>query len=128
MVPMMDTQPLAGLSHSFVTDLPAGTVRNADAVLLLLHAAGGTGRSTAVKATLRKWRGEDLSFGYLFQSHYPTTGYGFVGRNFEQASNRVHHVDTGRDSTRRTYYYRLARGHYAVSAEGYRRLAELGVI
>jgi hypothetical protein len=126
---MMNAQILSGLRNGQNTDLSAGTIRNADAVLLLLHSAGGMGRSDDLKAALRAWGG-DLSYSYLFQSHSPSGGYGFVGTSFEQASNRVYHYPSAYGdehySVRRTYYYRVARGNYAVSSEGYKRLNELG--
>ena len=65
-----------------------------------------------------------------------SSGYGFVGTSFLQESNQVHHLprwrpgaglSDGHMSTRRTYYYRTGRGVYSISAEGYRRLAELNV-
>ena len=126
---MINAQILSGLRNGQNTDLSAGTIRNADAVLLLLHSSGGMGRSADLKAALRTWGGEQ-SYGYLFQSHCPSSGYGFVGTSFEQASNRVYHYASEHGdshySVRRTYYYRLARGNFAISAEGYKRLNELG--
>jgi len=126
---MMNAQILSGLRNGQNTDLSEGVIRNADAVLLLLHAHGGMGRSGDLKAALRFWR-SGRSYGYLFQSHCTTAGYGFVGTSFEQTSNRVYHEasDHGEAhySDRRTYYYRLTRGNYAISAEGYIRLRELG--
>lgn len=125
----MNAQILSGLRNGQNTDLSSCVIRNADAVLLLLHSSGGMGRSGDLKAALRSWRG-CRSYGYLFQSHCPSTGYGFVGTSFEQATNRVYHYasDHGDShySVRRTYYYRLARGNYAITAEGYKRLTELG--
>lgn len=133
---MMNAQLLAGLRNGQNTDLGAGTIRNADAVLLLLNSAGGVARTRDLKDALRQWR-PGLSFGYLFQFQptYGTSGYGFLGSNFHQASTVVYHNPTysipdrgeGHESIRRNYYYRTARGTVAISAEGYRRLTELGV-
>ncbi len=126
---MMNAQILSGLRNGQNTDLSTGTIRNADAVLLLLHTHGGMGRSRDLKAALRFWRA-GRSYSYLFQSHSATAGYGFVGASFEQGTNRVYHESSyygdAHYSTRRTYYYRRSRGNYAITAEGYKRLAELG--
>lgn len=126
---MMNAQILDGLRNGQNTDFSKGTIRNADAVLLLLHSAGGIARSTDLKRVLREWVGP-LSFGYLFQIYCDSGGYGFAGESFSQSTNRVYHYGTGSKpdhySIRRTYYYRMARGNYAISAEGYVRLRELG--
>ena len=127
---------LSGLANGQNTNLSKGTIRNADAVLLLLNEAGGMAYGRDLKAQLRDWRPGN-SYGYLFQSHQPGSGYGFMGTHFGQDHNVVSHQPTVADpymkkasyrtSVRRTYYYRSARGLYAISAEGYKRLGELGI-
>lgn len=125
-----DVTVLSGLRNGQNTDLARGRVRNADAVLLLLNSCGGSARVGDLKAALKAWR-PDRVYSYLFQL---SPDYGFLGGSFEQATSTVEHYPSrGRgkwawhESTRRTYYYRLARGVVAISLEGYRRLAELGV-
>lgn len=126
---------LSGLRNGQNTDLHKGTIRNADAVLLLLNERGGSARGRDIKAALREWR-PGLAFGYLFQSNFRGSGYGFCGTSILTESYRIRHApsfesygagDDGHESTRRTYYYRVARGFFAITAEGYRRLEELGV-
>jgi hypothetical protein len=127
---MKNTSILSGLSNGNRTDLSAGIITNSDAVLLLLHSLGGTARTRDLKALLNQWRGP-RSYGYLFQNYEPgwSNGYGFVGRTFEQATTQITEwgfEDFGRRWTRRNYYYTLRRGTVAISAEGFRRLGELG--
>ena len=122
---------LRGFKNGQNTDLDKGTIRNADAVLLLLNEAGGTARVGELRAALRAWR-PNRHFNYLFQMYSGSGGYGFAGSNFASATTRVYHYgtgfgDKGHESDRRTYYYRSGRGTYAITAEGFRRLAELGV-
>lgn len=125
----MDTNLLAGLRNGQNTDLSKGTIRNADAVLLLLNSAGGMAKSRDLRAALRTWR-PDLSFGYLFQMPSHGSGYGFAGTAFTSSGTRVFHQPAdldgdGHTSWRRQYYYRVRRGVYAITAEGYNRLQEL---
>lgn len=118
------------------TDWRKGTIRNADAVLLLLHSLGGMTARTNLVRSLREWR-PGRSYGYLFQSASRYGGYGFVGRDEDTTHNTVHHcghVDWGgkrgskeHDSCRRTYYYRVRPGVYALTLEGRKRLVELGI-
>lgn len=114
------------LSHARSTDLSRGRVTNADAALLALHGLGGSARSREIKSVLRSWRpGHD--FVYLFNTS-ARGNYGYVGRDIASTSNLVSRPPPAdKDTTRRTYWYRLARGRYAITIEGYRRLAELGV-
>lgn len=134
---MMTIEPLRGLRNGQNTDLAKGTIRNADAVLLLLHANGGTARTGLLKSALVAWR-PGPSYGYLFQyaSPHSDAGYGFVGSRFDQAYTKVGHAGSFRgagdftarhESLRRNFYYRVRTGVVAISAEGLRRLAELGV-
>lgn len=127
---MMNASPLAGLTHSSRTAISAGRINNADAVLLLLHSMGGNATSRALKAALNEWRPGPV-FAYLFNT-CPSGGYGFVGANFYSATNRVYHAPStwgreGCETDRRTYWYRSAHGRYSITAEGLRRLTELGV-
>ena len=126
-----NTSPLRGLSHSSRTNLSMGRISNHDATLLLLHSMGGKATSRALKAALNEWR-PGLAFTYLFNT-CPSGGYGFVGKNFYSATNRVYHYPNGEtwgregcETDRRTYWYRSARGCYTLTAEGLRRLTELG--
>jgi hypothetical protein len=126
----IDSTVLKGLSNGNVTSLDRGVIRNADAVLLLLKEAGGVARIRDLTAALRSWR-PGLHFNYLFQKYSAHGGYGFCGSSVASESTRVWHDDYSRPkgghySTRRTYYYRSAHGVYTITAEGYRRLAELG--
>ena len=122
---------LDGLKHSYVTHLETGLINNADAALLVLLEAGGVAATTDVRAALRTWR-PGLHFTYLFHSHDPSGGYGFTGTSFESINNRVYHYHDfnsskdGHYSTRRTYWYRRSRGVVALTAEGIRRLREMG--
>lgn len=127
--------PLSGLTNGQNTDLNKGVIRNADAVLLLLNEAGGMAHGRDLKAALKEWRPGRV-YNYLFQSHCHGSGYGFCGTNIHTESYRVYHHPgfeeygagtVGHESTRRTYYYRMARGLFAITAEGYRRLEELGI-
>ena len=121
---MINGSILSGLSNGNRTDLASGRVTHADAVLLLLSSNGGKARTGHIREALREWSGSSKSFGYLFQNYEPgwSTGYGFVGRTFEQATTRI---DTLWPYNRRNFYYRTQRGTVAISAEGFRRLAEL---
>jgi hypothetical protein len=120
---------LSGLMNGQDSDASKRTIRNADAVLLLLDAMGGVAEVRDLRAALKEWR-PGRSYGYLFQSNFEGSGYGFVGTSFHQTHNRISHAPAkwgGRchESDRRTYYFRQGRGVYAISAEGYRRLGEL---
>lgn len=131
---MMDL--LKTLRNGQNTNLTAGTIRNADALLLCLNARGGVALRRHLEADLRSWRPQ-LSFSSLFNGTGASSGYGFVGRSFEQAHNEVYHEGYYRPdgtlaaeshtSLRRTYYYRSGHGIYSISAEGYKRLQELGI-
>lgn len=131
---LLDVRILLGLRNGQNTNISRGTIRNADAVLLLLASAGGVARIGQLKATLRAWRPGKV-YNYVFQAHTGRgEGYGFCGDTFEQSTVSVeHYPHRGRKdwawhtSTRRTYYYRIARGIIAISLEGYKRLAELGM-
>ena len=119
---------LRGLTHSFATNLSAGRINNADATLLVLESLGGVAKVGQILKVLRGWR-PGLSFGYLFNTS-AHGGYGFVGGDFHTTHNRVYHfpgfVTEEHESDRRTYWYRSAHGTYTITAEGYRRLDELG--
>lgn len=132
---MMSNITLDGLANGNVTDLEKGTIRNADAVLLILHAYSGVATKGEILAVLKAWRPEPC-YGYLFQSAARSGGYGFVADSYEQAHNDVYHHPHiapngtwkgGHTSRRRTYYYRKSHGVYAITAEGMARLAELGI-
>lgn len=123
---------LAGLRNGQNTDLLGGTVRNADAVLLLLASRGGVATTKELRTSLQQWR-PGLRFTYLFASRGAFGGYGFCGPDFVTPSCQVYHYGQykgfepgGHESTRRHYYYRLRRGTIAISAEGFKRLEELG--
>lgn len=133
---------LHGLKNGQNTSFSKGTIRNADAVLLLLNEAGGVATVRQLQGQLQSWR-PGPTYGYLFRSHYEGGGYGFMGTDFNQTHNMVHHHPSadslwkddeledepsyGHTSKRRTYYYRAARGVYAITSEGFRRLYELGI-
>lgn len=121
---MINASILSGLSNGNRTDLFNGKVTNADAVLLLLSANGGKARTGHIREALREWSGSSKSYGYLFQNYEPgwSTGYGFVGRTFEQPTTLI---DGPSPYSRRNFYYRTQRGTVAISAEGFRRLAEI---
>lgn len=120
---------LTDLTHSTVTNIPAGRINNADACLLLLRELGGSATTGQLRAGLRAWR-PNLEFTYLFNTS-DTGGYGFVGGDFLSTHNEVYHqgsdFDNGHTSRRRTYWYRFGRGKYNITAEGIRRLCELGL-
>ena len=120
---ILSTLSLSNVVHSSHTYLNYNRITNHDAALLVLHAAGGTATSKAIKAALKDFRrNPSLHFTYLFNtSGYG--GYGFVGDNVNSVSNKVYH--SGKPSQRRTYWYRVKRGTYALTLEGIRRLAEL---
>lgn len=114
---------LGPLRHSQKTNIADGRISNHDAALLIMaESQDGVSRTGEVIAALRRWRQRPLQFTYLFNTS-PSGGYGFVGKNIESVFNRVYR-DTG-SSNRRTYWYRLARGHYRITIEGYRRIGEL---
>jgi len=121
----MDNKILSGLRNDQKTDLSKGTIRNADAVLMLLHSAGGVARKGEIKKALQDWSGNNQTYCYLFKSYWNET-HGFVGNSFEQSSFQIFNSSTSRYFTRRTYYYRTSRGKYSISAEGFKRLRELG--
>lgn len=125
---------LSNIKHGIRTNINNGIVNNADAVLMLLFEMGGTAKIKNLRDSLKAWRPEgNLGFGYLFllKPEYGTCGYGFTGTSFESVSNRIAHAGTCERkmnfSIRRTYYYRVSRGNYAITCEGFKRLSELGI-
>jgi len=127
---ILSTLSLSNVVHSSRTYLNYNRITNHDAALLVLTAAGGVATSRQIIEGLRAFRrNPELKFTYLFNtSGYG--GYGFVGRDVNSVSNKVYHcpsVRGNRDCTtqRRTYWYRVKRGTYALTLEGIRRLAEL---
>lgn len=132
---MIDASILSTLRHRQSTNLAAGKISNHDAALIILAASGGVASSAEITKHLQGWRhpagtriGRPLHFTYLWnRSGYG--GYGFVGRNINSVSNTVHHHGTRgkRDcvTQRRTYWYRVKPGHYSITLEGLRRIAEL---
>lgn len=136
---------LSGLRHSQVTDLKREQINNHDAALLIIASSeSGTARSGDVIWRLQHWRsslpggmssgnrrpnGGVLAFTYLWNtSEYG--GYGFVGKDVNSVFNNVYHHSSGSRGTdcetrRRTYWYRVRRGHYRLTLEGFRRLGEL---
>lgn len=132
---MMSNITLEGLVNGNVTDLKAGTIRNSDAVLLIIHAHSGVATKAEVMSILNAWR-PGPSYGYLFQTE-SRGSYGFIASSYEQSHNTVYHHPHltpngnwkgGHMSRRRTYYYRKSRGVYALTAEGMTRLSELGIV
>jgi hypothetical protein len=133
---MIDSSILSTLRHCQVTNLAAGKISNHDAAALIIATSPGTvARSADVIKQLRQWRAgagqPDLSFTYLWNTS-KFGGYGFVGRDFYSAFNAVEHEAPRRGvrvkwttSHRRTYWHRVKTGHYRLTLEGFRRLAEL---
>lgn len=114
---------LRSLRHSQKTNIADGRISNHDAALLIMaESQDGVSQTREVITALRRWRRVKRHFTYLFNTS-PAGGYGFVGKNIESVFNRVFRY-TG-SSNRRTYWYRVARGHYRITIEGYRRLGEL---
>lgn len=115
-------------SHGVRTNMESGVINNQDACLILLHemtkgGGGGIVTSAALKDGLRAWR-PGLQFTYLFNTS-SSGGYGFVGHSFNHAANRV--IDYKSSYLRKTYWYRVKTGQYALTSEGIQRLQELGV-
>lgn len=120
---------VASLRHNQATDLKAGKINNHDAALLILNASGGTTSSRQIIEGLKAFRhNPELKFVYLFNTS-DCGGYGFVGCNVNSVSNTVYHhapLDSRATVTqRRTYWYRVKHGHYSITLEGLRRLAEM---
>lgn len=132
---MANTTTLANLTHSYTTDLTKGTINNADAALLIIHAYSGVATRGEVISSLKAWR-PGLHYSYLFNASRHG-GYGFVAGDINQTHSETYHSphwDQRRDdwveghtSQRRTYYYRKGPGLYALTNEGIKRLAELGI-
>lgn len=132
---MANTTTLANLTHSYTTDLAKGTINNADAALLIINAYSGVASRGEVIAILKSWR-PGRHYSYLFNSSRHG-GYGFVAGDINQTHNDVYHSPSwdqrrnvsveGHTSQRRTYYYRKGPGLYALTNEGIKRLAELGI-
>lgn len=131
----MSSNILDGLTNGNVTNLKAGTIRNSDAVLLIIHAYSGLATKGEILSILKAWRPEPC-YSYLFQSASASGGYGFVADSYEQTHSNVYHHPHiapngtwkgGHTTRRRTYYYRKSRGVYALTAEGMARLTELGI-
>jgi hypothetical protein len=142
----INTLTLSNVVHSFQTALNYSRVTNHDAALLILHKLGGTATSKEIKKHLQAWRGPEtrmasknpmwcshpelpLAFTYLFNTSQ-SGGYGFVGKDVNSVSNKVWHdpaVYNGKGcyTQRRTFWYRVKRGTYALTTEGLRRLGEL---
>lgn len=121
---------LSSLSHSQVTNLKAGKISNHDAALLVMHKSGGMVTSKDIKAALKDFRrNPSLHFTYLFNTSQ-SGGYGFVGKDVNSVSNEVYHYPSvlaggGCTTQRRTYWYRVKPGTYALTLEGILRLGEL---
>ena len=114
---------LKNLTHSQVTNLKLGKINNHDAALVLMAAVpGGLAKTGQLVRELREWRQENRAFVYLWNTS-GHGGYGFVGRNIYSVSNTVHHQD--RVTQRRTYWYRVKNGTYALTLQGFRRMSEL---
>ena len=93
---------------------------------------GGLSKTGQVIRALRNWRGEKLAFVYLFNTS-GSGGYGFVGKSVDSISNAVYRTCTlkkgklvnGSATQRRTYWYRVKNGTYALTLQGFLRLSEL---
>lgn len=126
----INTLTLSNVVHSSHTYLNYNRVTNHDAALLILHKLGGTATSRQIIEALKVFRrNPELKFTYLWNTS-PSGGYGFVGGNVNSVSNRVFHQPanykkSGCATQRRTYWYRVKRGTYALTTEGLRRLGEL---
>ena len=112
---------LESLKHSPRTNLTKGKINNHDSALLIMAMEpGGIITSRKVKDTLRAWRGKSkLEFVYLWNT-YTGNGNGFVGADISTAYNNITEL-----FKRRTYWYRVKRGLYSITLEGYCRLGEL---
>lgn len=119
---------LSSLSHATHTDLKAGKVNNQDATLLLMfQSPTGISTSPDIIKKLQVWRNQPLAFTYLFNTS-SFGGYGFVGKDVDATRNIVHGINGAYRScktSRRTYWYRVKRGQYKLTLEGFRRIAEL---
>ena len=138
----INTLTLSNVVHSSRTALNYNRVTNHDAALLILHKLGGAATSKEIKKHLQAWRGlqprehlqgpwgnttrvetqDNLAFTYLFNTS-AHGGYGFVGKDVNSTTNSVESFYD--EHNRRTYWFRVKRGKYALTLEGYRRLAEL---
>ena len=125
---MINGNILPGLSHDTHTDLKAGKVNNHDATLLLMfQSPTGISTSPDIIKKLQAWRNQPLAFTYLFNTS-SFGGYGFVGKDVDATRNIVHGINGAYRScktSRRTYWYRVKRGQYKLTLEGFRRIAEL---
>lgn len=128
---MLNKYLLNHLSHSSVTNLKKLKINNHDAALLVIASEeDGTSKTCDVIKALQSWR-PGLAYTYLWNtSKYG--GYGFVGQDVNSVSNEVYHQPNflrgdmkETVSYRRTYWYRVKTGHYRLTFEGFRRLAEL---
>jgi hypothetical protein len=126
---MINQGILSSLKHSSITNLKSRKINNHDAALLIIASSDGIAKSPEVIKQLQVWRGQPLTFVYLWNTSQ-SGGYGFVGRDVNSVSNEVYHCPTGRSGSdcttqRRTYWYRVKKGQYRLTLEGFRRLAEL---
>ena len=124
---------LKNLTHSQVTNLKLGKINNHDATLIIMAAVpGGLAKTGQVVRELREWRQEKRAFVYLFNTS-GSSGYGFVGKNVDSVSNTVYRtcilkkgkLVNGSVTQRRTYWYRVKNGTYALTLQGFLRLSEL---
>lgn len=121
---MDDKVTLSSLKHGLRTNLKKGIVNNHDAALLAMaESQEPIVKSRNISASLRAWRkNQSLHFRYIFNSQI-SASYGYVGSNI---GSERHVIPTWTGTvTRRTYWYRVRKGHYAITAEGHRRLQEL---
>lgn len=141
---MINVGLLKNLRHSRITNLKKGQINNQDAALLIMASPSDSGifKSKEVTKQLQAWRGlqprkhwqgtwgdgkwvdsqDNLHFLYLWNTS-SSGGYGFVGKDVNSATNSVESFYE--EHNRRTYWFRVKRGKYALTLEGYRRLAEL---
>jgi hypothetical protein len=116
--------------HGLKTDLTNGIINNQDACLIALyHLVGGRygiATSRDLKDSLRNWR-PGLQFTYLFNTS-AHGGYGFVGHSVSHAANRVPNYMGGSSFLRKTFWYRVTKGQYAITNEGMYRLKALGIV
>lgn len=119
---MINASHLQSLTHSRTTNLKKGKINNHDATLLIIASKeDGITKTGDVIKQLQAWRGP-AKFAYLWNTS-GFGGYGFVGKDVNSSSNPVESFCSKHQ--RRTYWYRVKRGTYRLTLEGFRRLAEL---
>lgn len=135
MIKQSTTEFLKGFKHGSRTDLRKGRLTNADAIAIMLT-QNGPMTFREISQAVFDWRQESRENTYLFNKS-DSGGYGFCGDSFYSRgvfmnadghwSGKAHRQVPvkGENFYRRHFWYRIRKGTYAPTLEGFLRGAEL---